>query len=382
MMAFKATRRNLLVGLAGAPVLATACATPSKPRASAGPRLSGPKADFLGPAEGTIRLSSNENPYGPSKSALKMVEYGGEQGAYYAGRAEAKLKDMIAERHGLTRQNIVLSAGSAEVLRAAALLYGMQGPIVTPRLFFDPTVTYAERLGVTQIDRCPLQADMGIDLAAMEARVTSATGMVQICNPNNPTGLSLNAAQLKPAVRRMSKLAPVVVDEAYIELMSDPEVNGCVDLVRAGHNVIVARTFSKIYGMAGLRVGYAITTEEIASKLQPAVMSWMSGTGVAAAIGCYNDEAFLNYSRSKIFEAREMIETTVDDLGLDRKASDTNFVYFNPGIPANELRDRMKAEGIMIRPQYMDYDNWSRVSVGRISDVQIFCETLLRLLNA
>lgn len=206
--------------------------------------------------------------------------------------------------------------------------------------------------------------------------------MVQICNPNNPTGMTLPTELLKPAVRRMSKLAPVVVDEAYIELLKNPEADGCVDLVRAGHDVIVSRTFSKVYGMAGLRVGYAITTEEIAPKLQGAVMSWMSGVGLAAAIGCYNDQPFLDYSKAKILEGREMLEETLDTLGLERKPSDANFVYFNAGMPANSLREKMAEEGILIRSKYMDYDNWSRVSVGKLEDVATFCEALPRMIEA
>ncbi len=136
---------------------------------------------------------------------------------------------------------------------------------------------------MAEIDRVPLAPDMTTDLVAIESKVTSDTGLVQLCNPNNPTGLVADSATLKAAVKRMSKMTTVLVDEAYMELADDPDANTCIGLIKEGHDVIVSRTFSKIYGMAGIRVGYTISSPETAAKIQSTAMSWISGVGLAAA---------------------------------------------------------------------------------------------------
>lgn len=311
-----------------------------------------------------------------------MIEYAGKKGAYYPDIAGKKLAAMIAERHGVTPDMIAITTGSGEALCAIALIYGQKGPIVAPRLFWDTTALYAVNLGIAEIDRVPLAADMSIDLPAMEAKVTSETGLVQLCNPNNPTGMVLDPETLKAAVKRMSATTTVLVDEAYMELANDPDGNTCIGLVKEGHNVIVSRTFSKIYGMAGIRVGYTISSPETAAKIQSTSMSWISGVGLAAAIGSYDDMVFLDFSKGKIVEAREMILATTGVLGLESLPSQTNFVYFKSGKEANTVQQAMKEKGVYIRGQYMDYNEWTRVSMGKIEDVERFCKALPEVVAA
>lgn len=367
-----------VTGMAGCATAATGAAE----EAAFPPEAAASDHALLGPDPGVALLSRNENPYGPAESALKMVAYGGRKGAYYAGEAYGELAKLIAARHGVEPEQIAITTGSGEALSAIALIYGPKGPIVAPRLFWDTTALYAQRLGMATIDRVPLKADMTVDLAAIEARVTPQTGLVQLCNPNNPTGLVADTATMKAAVKRMAAKTTVLVDEAYMELADDPEGNSCVDLMKAGHDVIIARTFSKIYGMAGIRVGYTISSPETAEKIRGTAMSWISGVGLAAAIGSYNDTGFLDYSKGKIVEARDMVKTTCDTLGLDYLPSQTNFVYFKSGLPANDLQAKLAEKQIMIRGQYMDYVDWSRVSMGKIEDVERFCKALPAAVSA
>ena len=382
-MAFDISRRFLLTGSAGAAVAGlTACA--SSPAALAEDTGAFPAAAaaidnpyLLGAPEGVALLSRNENPYGPSQSAKDMIAYAASKGAYYtSGEAEAMLKGMIAERHGVTPDHIALSTGSGEILSAIALHYGPNGPIVAPRLFWDTTALYAKNLGMAEIQRVPLTSDMEIDLASMEAAVTDSTGAVQLCNPNNPTGLVTPGDVIRPVVRRMAAKAPVIVDEAYIELADDEAATTCVPLVKEGLDVIVTRTFSKIYGMAGIRMGYLIAKPEIAQKIQRVVMSWTPSTSIAAAIGAYNDMEFINFSKGKIVEAREMITTTLDTLGMAYLPSQTNFIYFKSGKEANAVQQALAAQKISVRGQYMDYNEYTRVSMGFIEDVDRFCKAL------
>jgi histidinol-phosphate aminotransferase len=385
-MAFDISRRFMLAGglTASAATGLAGCTTASVTAAQgAFPASAARDPYLLGPKEGVALLSRNENPYGPSESALKMVEYAASKGAYYTSReAIAMLTEMIAEKNGVAPEQVVLTTGSGEVLSAIAMIYGKKGAIVAPRLFWDTTALYAVNQGVGSIDRVPLGSDMSINLPAIEAKVSTETGLVQLCNPNNPTGMVSDAATLKAAVKRMAKKATVLVDEAYMELSDDPEGNTCIGLINKGHDVIVTRTFSKLYGMAGLRMGYSISSAETAEKIRGVVMSWSPCTSYAAAIGAYGDDKFIDFSKKKIVEAREMVNMTIDTLGLRRLPSQTNFVYFKSGKEANDVQKAMNAKMISVRGQYMDYNEWTRVSMGKIEDVERFCKALPEVVGA
>ena len=390
-MAYDISRRFLLSGATGLSIAgATACAAGPATLAAASTEAAFPPEKvavenpyLLGPAEGVALLSRNENPYGPAPSALKMIEYAGTKGAYYVSQDAVKLlATMIADRHGVAPEQIAITTGSGEALSAIAMIYGPKGPIVAPRLFWDTTALYAVRLGMAAIDRVPLKADMSTDLEGIEARVTPETGLVQLCNPNNPTGLVADEATMKAAVKRMAATTTVLVDEAYMELADDPDSNTCIPLIKEGHNVIVSRTFSKIYGMAGIRMGYTISSPEVAQKIQATAMSWSPCTSYAAAIGSYNDEKFLAYSKGKIQEARGMVLATLDTLGLEYLPSQTNFVYFKSGKPANDVQKAFAEQKISVRGQYMDYVDWTRVSMGKIEDVERFCKALPAIVGA
>ena len=388
-MAFDISRRLMLTGAMGASVAGvSACMNTTGAVAPAVAEAAFPPekvADpyLLGPAEGVALLSRNENPFGPSQSARDMIEYAASKGAYYANQeAVMTLMSMIAEKNGVAPEQIILGTGSGEVLSAIAMVYGPKGPIVAPRLFWDTTALYASRLGMAEIERISLAEDMSIDLAAIESAVDESKGLVQLCNPNNPTGMISDPTTLKDTVKRMAAKTTVLIDEAYIELADDPDANTCVPLINEGYDVIVTRTFSKIYGMAGIRMGYAIASAETAEKIRGTVMSWSPCTSYAAAIGCYNDEAFLDFSKSKIQEGRDMVTTTLDTLGLDYLPSQTNFVYFKSGREANDVQAAMAEKKISIRGQYMDYNEWTRVSMGKIEDVERFCKALPEVVGA
>lgn len=388
-MGYRLTRRGLFsagagvaaVGLAGCTTTTSATAAAAEARGAFPAETSGPP--LFGPPADLALLSRNENPYGPAPSAIKMISKAAEKGAYYTNQeAVETLAKLIADRHGVSPEQIVITTGSGEALSALALIYGPKGPIVAPRLFWDTTALYAAKLNMATIVRIPLTEDMDMDLAGIDAAITPETGMVQLCNPNNPTGIAMPGSVIRPAVAKMAEKTTVVVDEAYIELVDDEASMTCVPLIKEGKDVIVTRTFSKIYGMAGIRVGYTISSAETAEKIRYTQMSWTPCTSIAAAIGCYDDTAFIDYSKSKIVEARDMITTTLDTLGLTYLKSQTNFVYFQSGLSANDLQKAMAAEKISIRGQYMDYTPWTRVSTGKIEDVERFCKALPRLLNA
>jgi histidinol-phosphate aminotransferase len=333
--------------------------------------------DF-GPKLGQALLSRNENPYGPAPSALKAIADQAKMGCYYNDRGHAKLTAMIAERFGVTPAQVVIGEGSTEVLCAAALAWGRKGSILAPELFWDTTVQYAERQGIKAV-RVPLMADMSVDLPGMAAAVNDSVAMVHLCNPNNPTGMLIPSADLRAFITKVSPKATVLVDEAYNELTDRPDDNAMIDLVKAGADVVVCRTFSKIYGMAGLRVGYAIASEENAAKIRSHQMSFGGNLGgLAAAIASLNDTPFLEKSRAAVLEGREMIIASVAKAGLTALPSQTNFVFVK--VPdANALRDAMAERGIAIRGAYGKLNGFSRVSTGKLEDVARYTAALPEL---
>jgi histidinol-phosphate aminotransferase len=341
-------------------------------------------APAYGPASGIAKLNANENPYGPSKPALEAMMKSATQGAYYVGDSVPRLLDMISERHGLTPEHISLSSGSSGVLTYLAVAKSKQGKILGPDLFWDTTTRAALKQG-GEMKRVIKTKDLGLDLDALYAAITPDVSMVQICNPNNPTGMVVDAKKLKAFCIKASKKCTVLVDEAYNEITDIPDQNSMIPLVKAGYDVFVARTFSKIYGLAGMRVGYMVASPENSEMMQRFGLGnyAMNQAGVAAAVASYNDFEFLNYSKNKIQEARGMILDAVRANGLTAAPSETSFVFVNLGkLNAQDFREEMAKRNVLIRGIYQDYNNWSRVSCGKIYDVQQYVANMPKALEA
>lgn len=365
--------RRGLIGFSAA----SAAAATIAPRALA----KAPAPMRYGPPPAEAHLIFNENPYGPAPSAIRAMAEAAASGCYYQDDVSPRLVAMIAERFGVGRDQVVLGNGSFEVLVGAALAWGRDRAILTPELIFDEPVKRAVPLGVKRAT-VPLGADMGIDLAALAARIGPDIGLVYICNPNNPTGMAIDPAALRSFIRSVPADVPVLVDEAYNELSDLPERLSVVDLVREGRNVIVTRTFSKIYGMAGLRVGYAIASPENAARIaaQSGTIG-VNGAGLAAAIASFEDTAFLRFSRERIVEGRAMIVEAARRAGLRTLPSQTNFVFVE--VPdADAMRDAMAKRGIAIRGAYGPWKHWSRVSTGKLEHIRRYAEALPEVLRA
>ena len=342
-------------------------------------------APLYGPPPGVAKLNANENPYGPSPKAIAAMTEAISQGAYYVNSTAETLKAMIAERHGLTKDHIILSSGSSGVLTSLAMMAAQRGSILGSDLFWDTTSRMGTRNSTHGIKRLPKTDDLSVDLDAMYFAVDGSIALAQICNPNNPTGSIVSPQKLKTFCDKVSQQTMVLVDEAYNEVTDDPEANSMIPLIKAGKNVVVARTFSKIYGLAGMRVGYMIAAPETAESISAYGMGsyGLNQAGIAAAVASYNDTTFLAYSKSKIVEAREMIAEAVTANGLSALPSQTSFMFVNLGdINAEDFRQGMAKENVLIRGIYQDYLHWSRVSVGKIPDVERYIAAIPKVLDS
>lgn len=381
-MTVSINRRNFLRGtstlLGGASI--GGLAGKASPALGAAPK----PEDLYGPASGIAKLNANENPYGPSKAALQAAELATTKGAYYVNKAIFKLFDAIAERHGIDTNQITISSGSSGALTWAAMSVAGKGRILGPDLFWDTTAQACERIGGKPLLHAPKTKDLGIDLDKIYSMIDDDVAMVQITNPNNPTGMLLDTKKLEEFCKKASKKALILVDEAYNELTEFTEKNSMMPLVKQGYNVIVARTFSKIYGLAGMRVGYMMGSAENIETINKfgAGFYTLNQAGVAAALASYDDFKFLDYSKAKAIEAREMVLAALKENELSAAPSNTNFIFVNLGNKnAEDFRKNMEKQGVLIRGIYRDYTNWSRVSMGYISDVKKYVNALPKALE-
>ena len=331
-----------------------------------------------GPKEGLARLHWNENYYGPSERAIEAINTSSFKGAYYPDHLVDFLKSMTAEYNEIDTTNIAISAGSTQALTILSQFSGRKGTVLASELTYDTHLNFAKNSGA-RIIRVKDNQDLSIDLKSIESLSKNNVSVVFIVNPNNPSGMMIEPNILRETIKRISQKTLVVVDEAYNEVSSDPEKNTMIDLVRDGYNVAISRTFSKIYGLAGQRVGYMIGQPDVINgiKSNGTGEASLSMAGVSAAIASYQDKDFMNFSRTKINEAKEMVHEGLNSNGLSYIPSETNFIFVNlDQIDANDFRDEMLKQNILIRGKYGEFHNWSRVSMGKLSDVQRYIDAL------
>ncbi len=369
-MAVSITRRTLLAGSQLVFAGAAAGLMPSQVLAQSRPQSRSDRQI----RDGLIRLSANENPYGPSASAVEALAEAIPDSWKYTVRQDQQLKKLIAAQEGVSPAHIMIGAGSGEILRIAALIYCRNDrEVIAARPTFTFLQTYARNLGARVIE-VDLDSDMRHDLASMASRVSAATGLVLVCNPNNPTGTMIEGVEMRPFISEVSRQTTVVVDEAYLDLSEDLAEHTAVGNVRAGENVIVSRTFSKLHGLAGLRIGYAIAQPETIKQFERYRMSILNIAGLRAAMASYQDRGFQQFSRMKIRESVELVYGACRDAGLAYVPSRGNFVLFDTGSSVKAFRAAMRTRGVLVGRSYAPYDSWCRVSMGTVEQMKVFAD--------
>lgn len=328
------------------------------------------------------KLNANENPYGPSPMALDAVKEHAASGNRYAWRELFALIDKIATYEGVESEQVIMGPGSSDLLEKFGMLSFLKGGnVISADPAYMSLVRVAEAMGA-QWKGIPLKNDWSHDLEAMEAAIDSDTRLVYICNPNNPTGSLTDAAKLKDFCARVSEKVPVFVDEAYLDFLEDGHKQSMVDLVAQGKNVIVARTFSKIYGMAGLRVGYAVAPKKTIEGVQKITRGGMgiSLPSVYAAIQAMDDKTFIDRSRKLNAESREFVYATLKEMGIDYVPSSTSFIIFPIEMEGKAFLNKMQAEQVGVRAFSFMNKNWCRVSMGTLEEMQTFAGALKKVL--
>jgi histidinol-phosphate aminotransferase len=327
-------------------------------------------------ASGAIRLAGNENPYGPGPAARAAIEAAVGDSWKYPIIEEMAFKAQIAAREGVTPQHVLIGDGSSEILHIAALLAGSGGgELVTATPTFSLVADHVRAIGGS-VREVPLDAEMRHDLVAMRAAVSPATKLVYVCNPNNPTGTMVSGSELREFLATLPPATTALVDEAYLELASDMGRHSMVDRVRAGDNLIVARTFSKLHGLAGLRIGYALARPDLIERTAKLKLVAVSSLGLAAASASYTDQGFQAASREHLAAGVAITTAVLDELKRPYAQTRANFVFFDTGQPAAAFLAAMRERGFALGRPFPQYPSWCRVSMGTVEQMRLFADAL------
>ncbi|HUE84649.1 MAG TPA: histidinol-phosphate transaminase [Vicinamibacterales bacterium] len=331
----------------------------------------------LPPGATEIRISSNENPLGPGRKVLDAITGKFPEAGRYpfnSTPSDRNLVEAIAAHHKVKPENVTLGAGSQEILKSAvrAFTSASRGLVTATPTFENPT-SVARRLG-HPVKEVPVDADFRLDLAGMIAAAPGA-GLVFFCNPNNPTATVHPASAVTDFVSRVRGAAPdaaILIDEAYHEYVTDPAYATAVPLALSTPNVFVARTFSKAFGMAGMRIGYAVGQADTIRKLARFKMPYnISVFGVAAAITALGDTAHIEAERRRNTEVRGFTVKALEALGCKCTASEGNFLFAAIQRPAREFREACARQGVMVGRDFPPFQQThARISIGTMDEMR------------
>ena len=322
------------------------------------------------------RLFANENPLGISPNAKEALVKAADSGNRYAIMEFGQLKTLIATDEGVKPSNIMMSPGSSDVLMAAADYFAKgEGTILTSMMTYDDLLQRAEKFGA-KIKALPMTKDYKYDLPAIKAALTPDVKMVYIVNPNNPTGTIVPTAELEAFCREVAPKVPVFIDEAYIDFFEPADRPKLGKLVAEGLNVILARTFSKIHGFAGLRLGYAIAQPEMLKTLHAYTNGEfaVSITTLMAGVASYKDKDWQNHCRAENAKARAYTTKALTDMGYEVIPSATNFILFPIRMKTKAFENQMFGQGIGIQTRDFSGQPYCRVSVGTMDEMAIFMD--------
>lgn len=335
-----------------------------------------------------LELNANENSLGMSDSAKQAVIESLNAAFRYPDNPRSALLTMIATINGVSEDQISLGNGSTENMRAViqmlqhkALKEGKAFQMVIPVPTFDCAEIYAKSIGADVV-KIPLTADnYDLDLKNLQKAADEFDGisLLYLCNPNNPTGTITSTAALKKWVENAPNNHYFLLDQAYLEYVTDSSFENGVEWIKQGvsDNLIVIHTFSKLYALAGMRVGYAISNSQAIKDVE-AFMS-MDNTnlsGAVAAIATLNDAEFLALSLRTTNQSRQMIETVLDELELRYLPSQTNFIFHEIKGDLKIYIDRMRESGIKVGREFPPVRGFSRLSLGTPDEMAVFIKAL------
>jgi histidinol-phosphate aminotransferase len=333
--------------------------------------------------ERVVKLASNEGPHGPVPAALEALERASRELNRYPDGGAFRLRAALADRHGVRFEEVAVGSGADGVVDCLSqLALGPGDDVVCGWPSFPSYVIYAVKLGATA-QRVPLR-DQRYDLDAMLAAIGPRTKLAYLCHPNNPTGTSNSRAELDAWFERVPEHVLTVLDQAYFEYVEDPDYpDGVEEYLKAGRRVAVLRTFSKIFGLAGLRVGYALAPEPVVTAIGKVKRAFdVTSAAQEAALASLGAESEVERRRRENAEGRAQLETIMRKHGLEPPGpAVANFLFAEVGEDSRPLFEALLREGVIVRPTGgFGAPGAIRVSVGTAEENEFFGEALGRVL--
>jgi histidinol-phosphate aminotransferase len=329
-----------------------------------------------------IKLASNENSFGPSPRAVEAIKAILKDLNRYPDGSGYRLKKKISTHLGQPPERIVLGTGTNEIIDLACRVFvGPGQSAVVPNPSFSLYQKFLQAVGADTV-LVPLRG-MTLDLTRLDQAVDDEVRLILIGHPNNPTGLATKKADLKIFLSRLPEGAILLIDEAYIEFVRDVEVGSCIDLLTENRNLIITRTFSKAYGLAGLRIGYGVMPVRLADYLNRVRQPFnITSPALAAAEAALDDHEYLEKIRLRTWAGLDFLSQGIQSMGLETFPSQTNFILFRSPVPADIVYQRMLDHGVIIRSMTsFGLEEYLRVNVGTEEENRQFLETLARVLT-
>jgi len=321
---------------------------------------------------GIVRLSANENPYGPSSKAFQAITDSFGLACRYPDEHNTVLIDKLAKLNGVNRDQILLGDGSGEILKLCAETFtGPQnGKLVAADPTFEAILNNASANGA-EVVKVPLTSSFQHDLPKM--RDSAKAGLIYVCNPNNPTASITPKDELRDFLATTPPQTTILVDEAYFHYADSPDYDSVIALVKDHPNLVVSRTFSKIYGMAGLRCGYCVAQKETIDRLRRNQM-WDSVNcmALAAATASLDDLDHVPNGQRLNREAKTFVTSELDKMGYEQIPSQANFIMFDCKRPVVPLIQAMKQRKVHVGRLFPALPNHMRLTIGKKTEMESF----------
>jgi histidinol-phosphate aminotransferase len=333
--------------------------------------------------ESTIQLNANENPYGPCPAALAAIAGSEAVACRYPDAAHKQTLEAIARLHGVEPENVAVGCGSTQILDLCDFAFlAPDRKLVAAEPTFEAVLTYSRNLHARAV-KVPLTADFRHDLGKMAAACDASTGMVYVCNPNNPTGTILYKNEIESFLSRVPRSTVVLVDEAYFHFVEDPRYASVAGWVGRYPNLLVTRTFSKVYGMAGMRLGYAIGQRGLIAPLNERISFASANSAVlAAGLASLKDPDVVPRNRRRLNDTRRRLVHEMEKDGRRVIPSEANFVMIHLGRDVAPVVEEFRKRGILVGRKFPSMGEWLRVSIGKPAEMDAFVAALRRIVPA
>ncbi len=328
-----------------------------------------------------IKMASNENPLHTSPKAIAAMQQELENCYLYPEGSSPLLREKLAAKYRVSPEQIIVGDGGEHIIILACNAFINEGDetIVCEPTFASYNI-YTRLMGGKLIE-LSVDKEYRFDVDAVLAAITPKTKMIFLCNPNNPTSTIIGKKKMQKLMDNIPDHVVVLLDEAYFEFVSDPDYPDGMDYVRAGKNVIVLRTFSKAYGLAGLRIGYAVAPLHLAEALGRVIPAFpVTRLSQVAAYAAMDDEEFLTRVIANNEEGRTYLQQQLKEMGMECAPSSSNFIFVNIGMPSREINEELLRQGVIVRPGFLfNCPEFLRVSIGTMEENQRFISALRKI---